>query len=245
MKILKLCTLLILLTLSVGLVPLKNENIPLTKQELSDIFPDSNFRNVIYEYFPNEHVTLSKLKTLDGEFYATNENIEDLTGISTLENIDTFIFWNNNIKTFPKEILNLDNVKYINMENNYLTENDMINLLEDKKIKVDHDLNFIQSEKSQYELCSSKTKIHLDKNEKLDLRSLLYKSIDNYANYWEPSKELSKNCKLYIQTNNPSMTDISNNSHISFTQDGVYYIVVSLSNKKYTSSTVLIEAIVK
>ena len=27
-----------------------------------------------------------------------NENIEDLTGISYLENIDSFIFWNNNIK---------------------------------------------------------------------------------------------------------------------------------------------------
>ena len=47
MKILKLCSLFILLTLSMGLVPLKNENIPLTKQELTDIFPDSNFRDVI------------------------------------------------------------------------------------------------------------------------------------------------------------------------------------------------------
>ncbi|HBI90980.1 MAG TPA: hypothetical protein DDY58_00260, partial [Terrisporobacter glycolicus] len=120
MKILKLCSLFILLMLSMGLVPLKNENIPLTKQELTDLFPDSDFRDVIYDYFPNEEITLLKLKSLDGEFYASNEGIEDLTGISTLENIDTFVFWNNHIKTLPNEILNLENVKHINLENNYL-----------------------------------------------------------------------------------------------------------------------------
>lgn len=245
MKILKLCSLFILLTLSMGLVPLKNENIPLTKQELTDLFPDGDFRNVIYDYFPNEEITLSKLKSLDGQFYASNEGIEDLSGISILENIDSFIFWNNDIKTLPNEILNLDNVKYINLENNYLTENKVIDLLEKKKVDVDHDLNFIQCEKSQYELCSNKTKIALNKNEKINMRSLLYKSINNYPNYWEPSKDVSKDCKLYIQTSNPAVTSISNDTHISFTKDGIYYIVVSLNTNKYTSSTVIIKAIVK
>lgn len=245
MKIFKLCSLCVLLMLSTGLVPLKNENIPLTNQELSEIFPDSNFRNVIYDYFPNEDITLSKLKSLDGEFYASNENIQDLRGISTLENIDSFIFWNNNIKTIPKEILNSNNIKYINMENNYLTENNVIELLEDKKVKVDHDLNFIQSEESQYKLCSNKSKINLNKNEKINIRSLLYKSIANYANYWEPSEEISKNCKIYIQTNNPAITSISNDSSISFPKEGTYYIVASLSNNKYASSSVIIKAIVK
>ena len=245
MKILKLCSLFILLTLSMGLVPLKNENIPLTKQELSDLFPDSDFRDVIYDYFPNEEITLLKLKSLDGEFYASNEGIEDLTGISTLENIDTFVFWNNHIKTLPNEILNLENVKHINLENNYLTENKVIDLLEKKNVDVDHDLNFIQSEKSQYELCSNKTKITLEKNEKINIRRLLYKSINNYPNYWEPSKDIPKDCKLYIQTNNPALTSISNDSKISFTKDGIYYVVVSLNTNKYTSSTVVIKAIVK
>lgn len=245
MKILKLCSLFILLTLSMGLVPLKNENIPLTKQELTDIFPDSNFRDVIYAYFPNEDITLSKLKSLDGEFYASKENIEDLTGISTLESIDSFIFWNNNIKTLPKEILNLNSIKYINIENNYLTESNVVESLEKKSVEVDHDLNFIPSEKSQYELCSNKTNISLSKNEKINIRSLLYKSIDNYANYWEPSKELSKNCKLYIQTNNPALTTISKGGYISFTKEGTYYIIASLSENKYTSSTVIIKTVVK
>lgn len=245
MKILKLCSLFILLTLTVGLVPLKNENIPLTKQELANIFPDSNFRDVIYDYFSNEYITLSKLKSLDGEFYATNENIEDLSGISKLENINTFIFWNNNIKTLPNEILNLDNMEYINIENNYLTENNVIDLLEKKNVKIDYDLNFIPSEKSQYKLCTSKTELYLNKNQKINLRNLLYKSIDNYANYWEPSKKLSKDCKLHIQSSNPSVTSISNNSYISFDDDGIYYISVSLSPQKYTSTTVTIKAIIK
>ncbi len=245
MKIIKLCSLFILLTLSMGLVPVKNENLPLTKKDLIEIFPDNNFRDVIYDYFPNEDITLSKLKSLDGEFYASGEGIEDLSGISILENIDTFIFWNNNIKTLPQEILNLDNVKYINIKNNYITENNVINSLENKRVEVDEDLNFIQSSKSQYELCSTKTTLILHTSEEIDVRSLLYKSIDKYDKYWELSKDLSKNCSLYIESNNPIFTNISNGSKISFSKNGVYYIVVSLSENKYTSSTVIIKAIVK
>lgn len=244
MKILKFCSLFILLTLSTGLVPIKNENIPLTKQELADIFPDSHFRDVIYYYFDNEDITISKLKSLDGEFYASGENIEDLTGISTLQNIDTFIFWNNNINTLPKEILNLNDVKYINLENNYLTENSVIKSLENKKVDVDYNLNFIPSEKYQYELCRTKTNLSLNKNEKVDLRSLLYKSIDNYTKYWEPSKNIHKDHKLHIETNNSNLAYIDNNN-ISFSKEGVYYIVISLSENKYPSSTVIIKANVK
>lgn len=245
MKILKLCSLFTLLTLSMGLIPLKNENIPLSKQELSDLFPDSNFRHVIYDYFPNEYITLSKIKSLDGEFYASNENIEDLSGISTLENIDTFIFWNNNIETLPREILNLKDLTYLNIENNYITENSVINLLEDQNIKVDHNLNFIPQEESQYKLCTNKTKIYVIKNEKVNIRSLLSKSINNYTNYWEPSKELSKNCKLYIETSNPSTTSISKDSSVSFNKEGIHYITVSLGENQHKLSTVTIEAIVK
>lgn len=246
MKFFKLCLLFISLILSVGLVPLKNENLPLSEKELTDIFPDSNFRNVIHDYFLNEDITITKLKSLNGEFYASGENIKDLRGISTLENINTFILWNNNIDKIPKEVLNLDKVKYINIENNYLVENNVINSLKNKNVKVDCDLNFIHSERSQYELCSNKTRVDLKKNEKLNLRSLLYKSIDKYVDYWEPTNNLSKHCKLYVQTNNPTLTHISsNNDNIYFNKNGTYYIVISLSPHKYPSSTVIIKAIVK
>lgn len=245
MKIFKLCSLFVLATLTIGLVQQKNENIPLTEQELSDIFPDSNFRNVIDNYFTNEYITLSKIKSLDGEFYASNENIEDLSGISTLENIDTFILWNNNIETLPKEVLNLKNTTYINIENNYITDNTLINSLKESNVKVDHDLNFIPQEESQYKLCTNNAKIYVIKNEKINIRSLLYKSINNYTNYWEPSKELSKSCKLYIDTSSPSTTSIYNDSYVSFSKEGTYYITVSLDKNQHAPSTVIIEAIVK
>lgn len=245
MKIIKLCLLFILLTLSIGLAPQKNEDIPLSKEDLINIFPDDNFRNVIYNYFTNEEITLSKLKSLDGEFYASGEGIKDLNGISTLEDIDSFIFWNNNIKTLPKEILQLNNIKYINLENNYLTEDSTIDSLEEKRVEVDKDLNFIQSEASQYKLCSTNTKLYLNKDEKLNLRDILYKHIDNYENYWEPSKDLPNSCYLYIQTSNPSVTNINNNRYISFSKEGTYYISISLDKNNYKSSTVSIEAIVK
>ena len=245
MKVIKLCSLFILLTLSMGLAPENNKDIPLSKEDLIAIFPDSNFRNVIYSYFPNEEITLSKLKSLDGEFYASGEGIKDLKGISTLENIDSFIFWNNNIKALPKEILKLHDIKYINIENNYLTEDNTINSLEEKGVEVDKDLNFIQSEDSQYKLCSTKTKVYLNKGEKLNLRDVLYKYIGNYKNYWEPSKNLSKGCYLYIKSSNPYVTKINNNSYISFSKEGTYYISVSLDKNKYKSSTVSIKIIVK
>ena len=245
MKVIKLCLLFILLTLSVGLTPQKNEDISLSKEDLIEIFPDNNFRNVIYTYFPNEEITLSKLKSLDGEFYASGEGIKDLKGISMLENIDSFIFWDNNIKILPKEILKLHNIKYINLKNNYLTEDNTVNSLEEKRVEVDKNLNFIQSEDSQYQLCSTKEKVYLNEDEKLNLRGVLYKYIDNYENYWEPSKDLSKSCYLYIQTSNPSVTKINNNRYISFSKKGTYYISVSLDKNKYKSSTVSIKTIVR
>ncbi len=37
-------------------------------------------------------MTISNIKALDGEFYATGESISNLKGISYLENVDNFIF---------------------------------------------------------------------------------------------------------------------------------------------------------
>ena len=126
MNIIKLCSLFLMLILSTGLITTKNDNIPLSKEELKYIFPDDNFRKVVCDHFPNEDITLSKLANLDGEFYASNENIKDLTGISKLTNIDSFIFWNNNIQSLPSEIKDLKDMDYINLANNYLTENNNI-----------------------------------------------------------------------------------------------------------------------
>ena len=97
MKFFKVCLLFLLLILSTGLISIKKDNMPLSQEELEYIFPDDNFRRVVTNYFPNENITLSKLKNLKGEFYASNEQIKDLKGISTLENIDSFVFWNNNM----------------------------------------------------------------------------------------------------------------------------------------------------
>ena len=61
MNIIKLCSLFLMLILSTGLITTKNDNIPLSKEELKYIFPDDNFRKVVCDHFPNEDITLSKL----------------------------------------------------------------------------------------------------------------------------------------------------------------------------------------
>ena len=83
MKLIKLCSLALMLILSTGIISVKNDNIPLSQEELEYIFPDKNFRAVVKDYFPHEEITRAKLNNLDGEFYASNENIKDLTGIQS------------------------------------------------------------------------------------------------------------------------------------------------------------------
>ena len=147
MKLIKFCSLILMLILSTGLISIKNDNIPLSQEELKYIFPDDNLRSVVKDYFPHEDITISKLNNLEGEFYASNEDIKDLTGISTLKSIDKFVFWNNEISSLPPEITTLNKIKYINIANNYLTEINTINTLIDKGVKIDYDLNFISDER--------------------------------------------------------------------------------------------------
>ncbi len=85
MKLIKFCSLILMLILSTGLISIKNDNIPLSQEELKYIFPDDNLRSVVKDYFSHEDITISKLNNLEGEFYASNEDIKDLTGISTLK----------------------------------------------------------------------------------------------------------------------------------------------------------------
>ena len=247
MKFIKVCSLCILLILSTGLMSTKNDNIPLSQEDLKYIFPDDNFRRVVTSYFPNEDITMSKLNDLDGEFYASGENIKDLKGISTLKNIDTFIFWNNNINYIPTEIKSLNKVKYINLANNYLTENDVLEALESRGVKVNDDLNFIEDENYQYELRTKTTNLYLSKNEKADLRSLLYKTIDNYSKEWEVTNKINSNTTLYIESNSPTNMSVNSEEGIckAGEKSGTYYVVVSLSKNKLPKPSVIIKTVVK
>lgn len=246
MNIIKLCSLFLMLILSTGLITTKNDNIPLSKEELKYIFPDDNLRKVVCDHFPNEDITLSKLANLDGEFYASNENIKDLTGISKLTNIDSFIFWNNNIQSLPSEIKDLKDMDYINLANNYLTENNNIYPLIGRGVKVNYDLNFINNEKYQYELCSKTTNLYLDKNETYNLKEILYKSIENYPKYWEKSTKVPYACNLTMETNDPTALSISDEGVCKAgNKPGKYYIVISLNKNKYPTSTVIIKTVIR
>lgn len=247
MKLIKFCSLILMLILSTGLISIKNDNIPLSQEELKYIFPDDNLRAVVKDYFPHEDITISKLNNLEGEFYASNEDIKDLTGISTLKSIDKFVFWNNEISSLPPEITTLNKIKYINLANNYLTEINTINTLIDKGVKIDYDLNFISDERYQYELSSKKRHIILDKNEKVNLRSLLKKTIDTYPKYWEVTNVLPSDIDLYIESNNPANMSVDNikGTCTAGNRKGVYYIVISLNKDKLPNATTIIKASVK
>ena len=112
-------------------------NKALSDEDLKMLFPDANFRNVITRNFKHQEITLDKIAALSGEFYATGEGIESLEGISYLKNIQNFVFVNNNIKELPSEILNLKNIKNINLLNNYITDNSVLNKLIKKGMEID------------------------------------------------------------------------------------------------------------
>ncbi|WP_455538742.1 hypothetical protein [Terrisporobacter sp.] len=245
MKVVKFIALFTMLVLSTGLITTKQDNIPLTREELKYIFPDDNFRRVVYSYFPNEDITLSKLKNLDGEFYASNENIKNIEGISKLEGIDSFILWNNNIQYLPSEIKRLRDMDYINLANNYLTDNHTISSLTNRGVKVNSDLNFIKDKKYQYELKSKTTNLYLKKGEKYNLKKLLYKSIEYYPKFWEKSTKVPSVCDLIIETNNPTALSFNKGICTAGNKSGKYYIKISLNKDKHPSSTVILKTVVK
>lgn len=240
MKFIKLCSIFILLTLTTGITA-KSNDITLNKKEYEHMFPDENFRKVINSYFNNEEITINKLKSLDGEFYASGENIQNLTGISYLENIDSFIFWNNNISKLPDNILYLKDLESINLANNYITEADIINKLKYNKVKVNYDLNFINNEKNQYTLNSKTKTINLKKNEIIDVRNYICKNIDNYYKYWEVANEFSSNINYIIKSSNSKVADIEYDYYIKGLKKGRCSITISINNDelKPNSSTTI------
>ena len=164
-------------------------NKALSDEDLKTLFPDANFRNVITRNFKHQEITLDKIASLSGEFYATGEGIESLEGISYLKNIQNFVFVNNNIKELPSEILNLKNIKNRNL-----------NKLIKKGIDINYNLNFIKNKDNQYKFNSVYKNLNLKKGEKVSLDKLLCKDIKNkkYEKYWEVSDEIPTNIKYVV-----------------------------------------------
>ena len=221
------------------------EDKPLSESDLKAIFPDANFRDVITRNFKNQEITLDKIADLSGEFYATGENIESLEGISYLKGIEDFIFWNNNIKAIPAEILRLKNIKSINLANNYITDNSIINKLIDKKVDVNCDLNFIKNKSNQYKLSSYYKNLTLNRGEELSINKLLYKDIKSYDNYWEPTKEISKNIKYMVSIDDNKIITLEENFKLKATSKGNCRVKISLDDNFYKKSTVTVNIKVK
>lgn len=231
MKYIKICSLLLIVLLTIGgiksalentnaktsfkmidLVSSNNKSIPkddkkteakleipktkvLSTKDLTLIFPDEHFRDVVCRHFKNEEITLEKIENLSGELYATGEYIKSIEGISYLKNIEKFIFWNNEIKILPEEILSLDKVKSINLANNFLVEDTITDKLKDKKVDINCDLNFIKDEKNQYSLMAYKDLISLKVGQELELGKAIYRDIQGYDKYWEILMQMPVNTK--------------------------------------------------
>lgn len=222
-----------------------SSNKPLSEDELKTLFPDANFRNVITRNFKHQEITLDKIADLSGEFYATGENISSLKGISYLKGIEDFVFWNNNIKVVPKEILKLNNIKSINLANNYITDDEVIDALKAKNIDVNYDLNFIKNKQNQYKLSSYYRDVTLDKGEQISINKLLYKNIKSYDKYWEVSDEISKNIKYMVSIDNTKVINLEDKFHIRAVSPGTSIIKISLDDNFYDKSTAIIKIKVK
>lgn len=235
MKIVTLLPFLLIITIfSFGSISVAHESLSsngvLSESQLKEIFPDYNFRNAVKERVSPNEITLNNIKSLNGVFDATNEKISDLKGISTLENIDSFIFWNNNIKTIPNEILLLNDLDYINIANNYITTDNILNLLSRKGVKVNYDLNFIDSNKNQYLLETKYKNLSISKNESIDLRKVIEKNIDNYYKYWEVSTEIPKDLDLVVYIEDKNIVS-ENDMIITGKNEGTTVVKIGLNNK--------------
>ncbi|MCC0718996.1 hypothetical protein KGF37_10150 [Clostridioides sp. ZZV14-6105] len=188
-----------------ALNPINSNDKILSENQLKDIFPDANLRAVVKRYVNPDEMTISNIKALDGEFYATGENISNLKGISYLENIDNFIFWNNNIKELPREILGLKDMDSINLANNYLINDNTVNSLSNNGVDVNCDLNFIDTKDNQYKLDSKYDNVDIAKGESIDLRKIVTKKIDSYYKYWEVTNSLPKDLNFVVSVSDKSI----------------------------------------
>ena len=219
----------------------------LTDEDLKKLFPDDNFRNVVTRNFKHQEITLDKISNLSGEFYATGENIENLEGISYLKSIQAFVFVNNNIKKLPDEILKLNNIKSINLLNNYITESSILNKLIKKGIDVNYNLNFIKNKPNQYKLYSTCKDLVLKKGEKVYLDKLLYKDIKNkdYQKYWEITNEIPKNIKYSVSIYDNKVLNLEYDNKIKAASSGECTVKISLDDNFYDNSTTIINIHVK
>lgn len=256
MKYIKLCSIILLsITLTIaGNFYVNNfssevysisKNKALSEKELQTLFPDANFRNVITRNFKHQEITLNKIASLSGELNANNESIEDLTGISYLENIDTFIFWNNNIKQVPEEILKLKKLKSINLANNYITDSNIINELITNNVNVNSDLNFIKQGQNQYMLCSKYNKLTLKQGESIPINKILYKYIDSYEKYWEVTEEISTNVGFMVSIEDNKVLNLEKGSILKAESPGTCTIKISIDDNYYPRSTTTLNIIVK
>ncbi|MCI9976749.1 hypothetical protein JY742_11505 [Clostridioides difficile] len=229
-----------------ALSPINSNDNVLSDNQLKNIFPDANLRAVVKRYINPDEMTISNIKALDGEFYATGENISNLKGISYLENVDNFIFWNNNIKEVPREALGLKDMDSINLANNYLVDDGVVNSLSDNGVDVNCDLNFIDTKDNQYKLDSKYHNVDIAKGESIDLRKIITKKIDSYYKYWEVTDSLPKDLDFTV-----SVSDKNIISYEGMTVKGnktgqaVVKVVLSDKNDLNTSQEVLITFNVK
>ena len=219
----------------------------LSDEDLKLLFPDANFRDVITRNFKHQEITLDKIAALSGEFYATGEGIESLEGISYLKNIQNFVFVNNDIKELPSEILNLKNIKNINLLNNYITDNSVLNKLIKKGIKVNYNLNFIKNKDNQYKFYSVYKNLDLKKGEKVSLDKLLCKEIKNkdYEKYWEVTDEMSTNIKYVVSIYDNKVLNLEEGNKIKAISPGECKVKVSIDDNFYDDSTTTINVKVK
>lgn len=256
MKYIKLCSIILLsIILSIAstfYIPSAlnqvcaiNKNKALSDKELQKLFPDANFRNTITRNFKHQEITLNKIAFLSGELNANNENIEDLTGISYLENIDSFIFWNNNIKQVPEEILKLKKIKSINLANNYITDSTVINQLIQNNVDVNSDLNFIKQGQNQYMLCPKYNKLTLKQGDTISVNKLIYKYIDSYEKYWEVTKEISTNASFMVSIDDSKVVNLEKDTVLKAQSKGNCTIKISIDDNYYPRSTTTINIEVK
>jgi hypothetical protein len=170
---------------------LKQQQIP--SRVLEEVIPDKNLRKVIKNHITNEYITLNVLENINGELYASYENISSIEGIEILKNIESIILWKNNLTNIPKSILNLKKLKYIDLKNNYIISNDIIYKLESNKVNVEKDLNFIEGKPNQYTIKSKENVIVVNKGDNIDLIKYIYKDIQKYSKPWEVTNEININ----------------------------------------------------
>jgi hypothetical protein len=185
---------------------LKQKEVP--SRILEEVIPDKSFRKVIINNTKNQYVTLNSLENIDGELYASYENIYSIEGIDILKNVESIVLWKNNLTNIPQCILNLKKLKHINLRNNYIVNSEVIDTLENSGVDVQKDLNFIKNKPSQYSIKSKEDIIVINKGDSVDLKKYIYKDIPKYTEAWEITDEININ-KFETNAENINIIDVN------------------------------------